>query len=281
MPLMRAFTGFLCGLVAVAAALVALPAAWVGLNVADEDGYVAFSAPLATDAEMHEAVAGGIAAEVVGGAGLPDELTPTLAGIFENSASRLSEDPGFESAWVETQRLAHRSVLAAGNGDAEAGVDLAPLAQFLVDDAAASLPIDLDVPDTLIVELEQQPSERELGLVRATRSAAGAATGVAVIAGGASLVLARRRSTAAVWLGLGVLAVAALLTVVSRILMPELVEGVGARSEVERAFQELLADRAAESFTGWLLWVAISGAVAVGGGLIMRLATGGSRRSLA
>ena len=275
---MRAVAAFLCGLVAVVATLVALPTAWVGVNVADEDGYVAFSAPLATDAEMHEAVAGGIAAEVVGGAGVPDELTPTLAGIFEDSASRLSEDPGFDSAWVETQRLAHRSVFAAGDGDAAAGVDLAPLAQFLVDDAAGSLPIDLDVPDSLVVELEQQPSERQLELLRDTRGLAGAATGVAVVAAGASLMLARRRSTVVLWLGLGVLAVAALLAVASWVLMPELVEDLGARSEVERAFQELLADRAAESFAGWLLWVAIGGAVAVAVGLVTRLATRGSRR---
>lgn len=266
----RALGAFLCGLLAVLATLIALPAGWVGANVADEDGYVDFSGSLATDAEAQQAVAGGIAREVVIEAGLPDELTSTVTVILQDTTARVAGEPGFGRVWDETQRLAHRSVFDSAGGD-EAGVDVAPLAQFLVDASAGSLPVAVDVPETLIVELERQPDQRGLDAIRATSEVAWLATAAAVVAAVCAIALARRRSTALVWLGLGALAVAAVLAVASRVRVPDLLQERSSPSEFEAAFQEVLVDRATSSFAGWLVWVAVAGVVAVALGLVLRV----------
>jgi hypothetical protein len=85
-----------------------------------------------------------------------------------------------------------------------------------------------------------------------------------------AIALARRRSTAVVWLGLGALAVAAVLAVASRVPVPDLLEDSASSSEFEAAFQEVLVDRATDSFTGWLVWVALAGVLAVALGLLLR-----------
>ncbi len=268
---MRAVAAFLFGVLAVLALLIALPAAWVAANVADEDGYVGFSGSLANDAEAQKAVAGGIAREVVRDAGLPDELTSTVTVILEDTTARVADEPGFAQVWAETQRVAHRSVFESATGE-PAGVDVAPLAQFLVDASAGSLPVQVDVPETLVVELERQPDQRGLDLIRATNEVAWLAAAAAVVAAVCAVLLARRRSTAVLWLGLGALTVAGVLALASRVRLPELVRESRSPSEYEAAFQEVLVDRATDSFGGWLLWVAIAGVVAVALGLLLRVA---------
>jgi hypothetical protein len=276
MRAMRALAAFLCGLLAVLATLVALPAAWIGTNVADEGGYVAFSGSPATDPEAQEAVAGGIAREIVNETGLPAQLTSTLTVILEDTAARVADEPGFSDIWDETQRRAHRSVFDSETGE-QAGVDIAPLAQFLVDSAAGSLPVGVAVPETLLVELERQPDQRLLDLIRATGEVAWLATAVAVVAALSAIVLARRRSTALLWLGMGALVGAAVLAVASRLPVPGLLQESTSPSEFEAAFQQVLVDRAIDSFGGWLVWLAITGAVAAAVGFLLRVV--GSRRA--
>ncbi len=46
---MRGLVAFLCGVLALIAGLVTVPIAWAGHNLANEDGYVAFTEPLATN----------------------------------------------------------------------------------------------------------------------------------------------------------------------------------------------------------------------------------------
>ena len=92
-----------------------------------------------------------------------------------------------------------------------------------------------------------------------------------------AIVLARRRSTALLWLGMGALVVAAVLAVASRLPVPGLLEEMTSPSEFEAAFQQVLVDRATDDFGGWLVWVAIAGAVAVAVGLLLRVV--GSRRA--
>lgn len=271
--MIRAWSALLCGLLAVLATLVALPAGWVGANIADEDGYVAFSESLAIDAEAQEAVAGGIAREIVIEAGLPDELTSTVTSILEDTTARVAGEPDFGEVWAETQRRAHRSVFDPATGE-QAGVDVAPLAQFLVD-AAGSLPDGFAVPETLVVELERQPDQRGLEVIRATGEVAWLATATAVVGAVCAVWLARRRSTALLWLGLGALTVAAVLAVASRAAVPDLLRDSESPSEFEAAFEQVLVDRAADSFAGWLVWLAIAGVVAVAAGLLLRMA--GSR----
>jgi hypothetical protein len=266
---MRAWGVSLSLLVAVVAALVALPTGWVGTHLADEENYVDFTAPIATDPETQEAVAEGIAKEIVAEKGLPEATTSTLTSTLTNTAAGVSADPKFREAWAETQRLAHRSILDPAEGES-AGVDMAPLAQFLLDAAAESLPIDIEVSESLVVELQEQPDQRWVDLIRASSTIAWLATAAVAVASVLALVLARRRSTALLGLGLGALMVAVVLAVASRVLVPTLLEGGESPSEFEQALQQVLVDRVADSFDGWLVWVALAGAVAATAGFLLR-----------
>jgi hypothetical protein len=52
--------------------------------------------------------------------------------------------------------------------------------------------------------------------------------------------------------------------------VPTLLEGGESPSEFEQALQQVLVDRVADSFDGWLVWVALARAVAATAGFLLR-----------
>lgn len=273
---MRRLLAVVAGMVAVVAALVTLPTAWVATHVADEDGYVSFTSPLAADPELQRGFADYLSDELVRRTSLPSPLRKTTADLIVRATERAANQPGFTQAWEETQRRSHRQLFQAGAAD-RLTVDLGPLATFVTKRFSTELPAGVRAPETIVVPVKSGPDRRAIEQVEATPGHA--RVGGVVIAATVLvvLVMARRRSTALVWLGLAAALVAGTLRGATDRVVPSILDRTDAPSEFARTLQKLLADRAAESLGVWLAGVAVGGAAAMVLGLLGRLASG--RRS--
>ena len=114
--------------VAALAALVTLPLAWVGHNVADEDGYVAFTSPMGSDPELQKAFSAYLSDYFVREGRLPSALQPTVATVLATAAATTANAPGFTEAWEESQRRSHRLMFGPNAKQDRLAVDLGLLA---------------------------------------------------------------------------------------------------------------------------------------------------------
>lgn len=273
---MRSLTSLVAGLVAVAVGLVTVPLLWVSTHVADEDGYVTFSSVLATDDELQAAFAAYLADDYVQRGLLPEELQETAADALTTVARLTTNQPGFVEAWEQTQRSLHQSAFSDQPGPLT--VDIDPLARFVADRVGDLLPVSLEVPTG--VEVPIGAAQDRSRLASLDRSTTFALLGLMVVVGAAAvcLIAGRSRPVALAGLGLGALAVAGVLRVMTEIVTPQLIERAQGSSAFGRTIRELLFDRAATSLGSWLGWIAIVGAAAAVLGVIGRLVAGAPAR---
>ena len=277
---MRSFMSAICVLLAMAVSVVTVPLLWVATHVADEDGYVELTEPLATDAELRKALAAYVASELVAGAGVPEQLRPVVATAIATTAGRVAGREGYVEAWNATQRRSHRLTFGdvrdlSADQDAtdRFTIDLAPFATYLVS-ALDALPITLEVPGQLLVSVNGAP-ERQL--VDRVKASPGYATTGSVVVGllvVLALMLARRRSVVIVGLGVGAVVVAALVKVGVDEGVEQGLARAAAPSDLARRLQELIADRAVDSLDGWLIWLAAGGVLVMLAGALTRATSG-------
>jgi hypothetical protein len=266
---MRGFLAAVSGLVAVAALAVALPAAWVAVSVADEDGFVSLSRDVVTDRAVQDAASNLLTTRLEREAGLPAQLAETGRRLLERATDRVFDDPQLSGAWAETLRRTHAALLddpAAASGQVPVPLDLAPLARL----AAERTDGLVDAPDRLVVELPGGPDARALRLVDESPGLALAAGLVAAVGALVALLVARRRGVALVWLGVGAVAAAGLDAGLARLARERTVDastGDGLQTALVRA----LADVGVTSFDGWLVWTALSGGVLAVLGVVVAL----------
>lgn len=268
-------------LVAVVAGVVTVPVGWVATHVADEDGYVSFTEPLASDAEFQDAISVYLGEEIATRTGLPPSAQPVVAKAIRSASARLVDRPGYVKAWDETQRRSHRLVFgdirdlpAEQDGTDRFSIDLGPLAGYVVAELGDALSVDVRPPGQLLVAVNGSAQRDLIDKVKATPSQAMTGLTVMVLAVALTVLLAVRRSVALTWLGIGALGVAGGLKLVADAAVPKVLDRSSAPSDLARTLQELLADRALASFEGWLLWIAVGGGVVVALGLLMRAAGG-------
>ena len=269
---MRSLSSFVAGVVAVLAAVVTVPLLWVSTHVVDEDGYVAFSSSIATDSELQGAVAAYLADDYVQRGLLPAALQETATSVLTTVARGTADQPGFVTAWEQTQRSLHQSAFDDGTGPLT--VRLQPLSQFAADRVGTLLPVSLDVPVDLQAQVGTAGDREKLQEAERSRTYSLLGLMVVVVAATTCLVAARRRTLAVAGLGLGALVVAGVLRVVVEIVLPDLVDRAETLSPFARAVQRLLLDRAADSLSGWLELIAVIGAGALLVGLLGRIASG-------
>ena len=131
--LVRTFVSAVAVLIGLVLAAVAVPAMWVDRNIVQEDGFVAFTAPLGKDPVFQER----LAAAAVGSLGaerIPAALAGLVTPVLESAARSLTSMPGYPEAWTETLRKSHRlnfadpaSLPAEADGVTSLTLDLAPL----------------------------------------------------------------------------------------------------------------------------------------------------------
>ncbi|MGJ9412794.1 hypothetical protein ACHAAC_08785 [Aeromicrobium sp. CF4.19] len=257
---MRTFGSAVLWLVAVVAIGVTLPTAWVATHVADEDGYVSFTAPFATDTELQDALTTGVSDSLVASVDLPigEGVVRELVAV---AFTRILDDPSFPDAWQETQRASHRATFEDG-AEPRIVLDVAPLVALVGESLADDVPVSIETPEQIIVPVTQTVEPETIETVRDAPGSALLGGGVAVVATLGSLLLARRRSTALGWWGLGVAGIGGTFMLATNRAVPDLLSGQPTDSELGTTMRDLLVARATTSFDEWLLVAVVVGGAA-------------------
>lgn len=268
---MRSLTAFLAGVVAVLALAVALPTAWVDRNVADEDGYVALSRTLLEDEEIRRNLVASVAGAIDASArdlaqrnGVPPALVPDVRAQVESVAENVLTTDAAVEAWAESQRLSWQRMF---DGTAPGFVVvLDPLVSVLaqsvgvqVGDAGTAVVIDDPAVQSAVQRAEQ------------AGTAWAAAAVIGVLAALICLLAARRRSVALAWLGVGAIAAAGAVWVVTQVVS----RAAAARADdLAATVGGAVVEAATSSLDDWLVLTAIVGAVVAVVGAVAAAATG-------
>lgn len=273
---MRTLASAFFALFALALIAASLSAVWVEKNLVQEQGFVALAAPLGENPQFQAALTDSLAAEVVGNAGLPEQVAGFVEPIIADAASSVTGSASYPAAWDETLRLSHAVTFAGAPENpgepvpAALSLDLGPVARLVADTAGSSLGIDVPVPPDTTVDIGT--FERG-GLVSAVADLTGSWS---LIAGGAgicallSLLIARRRGTTLALLGCGV-ALIGLAGSVMAGLVPEAAVAAAGSSAVAQVFAEGLAGRIAINLAASSLPVIVAGGIAAVIGVAARL----------
>lgn len=273
---MSRLLGALAGLVALLALLVAVPAQWVATHVSDADGFVDLTGPLLGDERVQAELGATIGQQVAARLALSSTIGPVVSDVLARAATSVADDPQFRAAWDETLRRSHEATL--GGSDAapdqdqslRLAVDLAPLADYVVDRASGDLPVTVRTPGTVVVPITGADVGEQIDRLRAAPDYARIAWIVLAVAVVVRLALAHRRGAALARLGAGTLVVAGVLWLAARAGGRLLDERGTAGEPLARAVQDALVDRATASFDGWLLVVAGAGLAALVVGVVLR-----------
>ncbi len=283
---MRGLTAFIFGALAAIAVAVLLPVSWVATHIASEDGYVSLSESMVQDAQFRDDLMAATADEIVARAALPSVTVEPMRTALTTAADALAASPRFVDAWAETQRQSHRAVFADPrdlSADMDASnrlaIDVAPLAQAVVDAATDRLPVRVDVPGQMLVTVGGSEQHTLIDQIRSSPDRAlvlaALALGSAIIA----VIAARRRWNCLAWLGVAAVVAAVVVRVVSHAVVPHLLDRSAAPSDLARSVQQLLADRAVASLDSWGLAVMIVGVVIAGVGWVASAAQNSFTRS--
>jgi hypothetical protein len=259
--MIRSGVSFLCWAAAVVAAIITVPTLWIASNVADEDGYVAFTEPFVADVEFRNAIVATITDDIVSQGGLPAAARPIVERALRAVATRTAREPGFTDAWEESQRRTHQLTFGPDADTDRLTADIGPIATFVAEKVANDVPVRVAVPDQLLVPIYDAPDREVIEQVDKTpnRSLLGM-----LVVGGASLLcllFARRRINAVVGLAAGAVITGGVLLAGTGLALPEVLDRTPARTPFAREMRDLLVDRASDSLNQWLLWTMVVGAV--------------------
>lgn len=283
---MRGLVAFLCGVLALVAGLVTLPIAWVSHNIADEDGYVAFTEPLATNPGFQTAIADALATGLVEKSGLPAVTRKPAQRATSAALLGLAAQPGWVQAWDDTQRQSHQITLgdqgnlpAALDASNRLAVDFGPMAQFVVKIINQQIPFRLPAPQQLIVTVGGNQQTYVIEQLRKTPDWSRTGLLVTGLLAALSLVVARRRSVALAWLGAGTIAVAGVAYLAFYGGASFIAGRDTATSSFAQSMTDVMIERSRASFGHWTLVLAGAGVIAVGFGAVARRVFSGRSRS--
>lgn len=263
---MRSLLAFVLGVLALLTTAVAAPALWTERHVVENSGYVALADPLGRDPQFRIALGQALAEAVLQDAGLSPRARALARPAVLQGAQRLTRLDGFPDAWTETNRRS-QALWFADNAKGRTAnrllVDVAPLSSLLVQDLPSAASSVITPPDRLLVEVggpQERDAVNRLGLLDPW---AYWLTAAAVALALLCLLAARRRSTAALALGLGTLVVAGALKIAAVVALPLAADRASASSPLGSHLQDALVSAGSASFDDWLLVLAGIGLVAV------------------
>lgn len=259
---MRAVASWFAALVATVAAIATVPLLWVAENVADEDGWVEFTAEFVEDEQLRDGVIDAVSDSVLSATALPPWLAGKVDAALLELARTAAQRPAFRAAWRESLRRTHRLVLADESTATRLVADIGPLATFVVQDLSAELPVLIALPDRLIVPIGDQPDAELIDGVRASDGRARVGLAVAGAAMLISMLLAGGVGAALRRLGVSLLGVAAGIFVATGVLVPGLLDGSPAPNGLAEQMRELLVAQASASLDAWAVTLGVVGAIA-------------------
>ncbi|WP_066292991.1 hypothetical protein [Arthrobacter sp. B6] len=275
---MRTFVSAVAVILGVLLSAVAVPAVWVDLNVVQEDGFVALSAPLGQDADFQERLAVA-AVGTIDTSSVPDALAGLVQPVVEAAAGSLTGLPGYPAAWEETLRKSHRlnfadpaSLPAEADSSASIRLDVAPLVALAAEELSRTAGLTLEAPEQALInvgEPEQRQWIERLSAYAPLGYSLAIGAGIAFVL---ALVAARRRWTVIFGVGLGGLLLAAFWTFGSQ-LARDTVLGTASGNEVADMFKDEFVASASSSFQSWTTGTAVAGGVLLAAGLVIGMAS--------
>ena len=279
---MRTFVSAVAVLTGLVLTAVAVPAVWVDRNIVQQDGFVAFTAPLGKDPVFQQR----LAAAAVGSLGaerIPAALSGLVTPILESAARSLTSMPGYPEAWTETLRKSHQLNFTDPSAPpAEAGtatsltLDLAPLVGLVAKQVADATTLPLEAPEQLLITIGQPEHRQLLDRVSAFAPMGYALAVGVLVAFALAFVAARRRWTVLAGIGLGVLVLAGAWKLAADA-VGGAVTATGSGNAVAEIFKNEFVAAASSSFGQGTLAAAVAGGVLLAAGLVVRVVGGRSR----
>ncbi|OBJ48876.1 hypothetical protein [Mycobacterium sp. 1423905.2] len=215
---MRFAVAVLCWLVTTIALAVAIPAAWIQLNIVDEDGYAALAQRAAADPQLQSAMAGELTTRAMaliiehGGGRYPIDSS-----VVHDAAASFTAGPAFPQLFAQLNRAVHAYVFSdpASTQDGDQWlIDLAPMLkdpaiQQMLNDYHVTVPATLRVPVTATVSQPIRQGQLRRLAVWGPGVTIGAVA-ISAVGGLLTLLVSRGRGRAMSSLGVSVLLVGAL-----------------------------------------------------------------------
>ncbi|POH56982.1 hypothetical protein [Arthrobacter glacialis] len=254
-------------IVALLLASVAGPAVWLQRNVVEQNGFVALAGPLGSNKEFQDGLSTMVATQTTASLDLPPQLKELAAAIVNSTARSLYTDPGYPQAWTETLARSHAlSFAAAGNKEIQGDLqlDIAPLVAMVAARVSEDVGVTLPTPKDVVVSLEQPQVARLLPLAT---TLGGWSVWLAVIAVGLLVLgvfVARRRSLALIFVGVGLALVALLWFLASGMVetvLANLAVGPAAASQMGAQLAVLAQDSWQGGITATFIVAAVVAAV--------------------
>ncbi len=278
---MRTFFSAILALLALAAAAGGLASAWLDENLVDESGFVALAAPLGDDAEFQAALTESLAQEVTANTGLPEQFNSFVAPLIRDAAGAVTGSSGYPAAWTETLRLSHAFTFAQAPDPSEPApailtLDLGPVVGLVADNLGGSLGVDVPVPEDTTIEVGSVERGGLLSGVSDVVQGWGLYLAGAGVLALLAIVIARRRGTTLVLLGLGVAAIG-IVGLLAGDWVPNAAVNLPGTNAVADIFVRGLAGRAGADIAESSIAVIVGGLMALVIGVVGRLAFGRRR----
>lgn len=264
----RTFLSALLTLVAMVAIVVALPSMWAAERVVDADGFADVAAPLAHDPQVQAFIADEITEQVSSRVNVPGAST-----LIEPFAKRYTQGQDFPADFADLVRQQHSWLFdpAPAGGSQEMQLDITAMVNRAL--KSANLPFVTSVPGKIEVPMAEGSgldAGRYHKVGQQITTIGYVATAVAVIAGLLALLVARRRGTVLIALGLGGL-LAALLSWLAALNATTLVNRQFVNHSTGNALTRAATDALANDLTWWATVGAIAGAIGIVLGIVVRL----------
>jgi hypothetical protein len=271
---MRTLFAALAALLSVLLTAVAVPAIWLDRNVVSSSGFVALASPLGTGEDFRAALADSTAKAVVANLNVPPILLAVVQPVIVSSTRALTEDPGYPAAWQEMLRRSHvLTVERAAEGaedDTALTLDVAPMLNLVVDKVAAGLGQQVSMPEEVPITLGGADQRETIAQVVRFAPLGYWLGGAAVLSFVLALLIARRRSTTAALIGIGLAAVA----VIWKLTADQVVTRVVAKSTgnpVAELFKNDFVTAAGAAFFPWIVTTLVIAAVLAVTGTLGRI----------
>lgn len=296
---MRTLFSAFAGIAAVVLCFVAVPGLWLDRNVVSEDGFVQMVSPLGSDAQFQEQLAEATAQTVLDDASLGQGLAELAGPLVQQAAENLTEHPGYQQAWEETLQRSHELTFPGGDGtgggpnntgvpDSASGssspgaqpsgggatitLDIAPLVTLAAEEAAEAVGTEVPSPGQVLIDVGGA-NQTGIEMVQNYADLAVPFAIAAAVAFVLAMLIARRRSTTLVLVGIGVAIAAGLWKLGAEYVVRQLAASQDA-NELAGLFKAYFARVAESGFNEWIVAGAGAGAVMILVGLIARIFAG-------
>lgn len=271
---MRTFGSALLGLVAILLAAAAFCSAWLAENVVSQNGFTSLGQPLGTDEAFQQNLSEALGRQAAASIEAPSAVMPLVEPLISSAVQGVQALPAYPQAWDETLRASHAETF---DGEGEVTLDVAPLVGLVTETIGSEAGVDVVPPEQSPVPLAGADQRHYVELAVSAANAWPFLAAGAVVAAVLALLLARRRSAALAWLGVGGVLAGGLIWVGAASL-PGLADRPAYGSAVAETFASAFAAEVSASLQAWTVTFLLGAAVLLVLGLVAHSVSGLRRR---